>query len=215
MKRSTEITTLFVDIGGVLLTDGWNLAASKLAAEKFNLDAKDLHKRHTQALGAYEEGKLTLDEFLRRMVFYERRPFTLAHFRKFMFAQSKPFPKMIGLIRRLKARYDVKIVVVSNEGRELNEYRIHTFKLDRFVDYFISSCYVGLRKPDANIFRVALDTVRVPAKQVVYLENTRMFVEVAEGLGIRSILHTDANSTRAKLASLGLRDDERAIDGDR
>ncbi len=214
MKRSTEITTLFLDIGGVLLTDGWNLAASRLAAKTFNLEMKDLHKRHTQALGAFEEGKLTLDELLHWMVFYKGRPFTLAQFRNFMFAQSRPFPKMIGLIRRLKARYNVKIVVVSNEGRELNEYRIQKFKLDGFVDYFISSCYVRLRKPDPEIFRVALDTVRVPAEQVVYIENTQMFVEVAEGLGIRSILHTDAKSTRVKFASLGLRADERALYGD-
>jgi putative hydrolase of the HAD superfamily len=98
----------------------------------------------------------------------------------------------------------LKIVVVSNEGRELNEYRIHKFKLDGFVDYFISSCFVRLRKPDADIFRVALDTVRVPAKQVIYIENTPMFVQTAEGLGIRSIFHTDYKTTRAKLASLGL-----------
>ena len=142
------------------------------------------------------------------MVFYKERPFTPAQFRKFMFEQSKPYPEMIGLIRRLKQQYNLKIVVVSNEGRELNEYRIHKFKLDGFVDYFISSCFVGLRKPDANIFRVALDTVRVSAKQVVYIENTQMFVEVAEGLGIRGILHADYGSTCRKLTSLGLPDDE-------
>jgi putative hydrolase of the HAD superfamily len=121
-----------------------------------------------------------------------------------MFDQSKPFPKMINLVRRLKTRYGLKIVVVSNEGRELNEYRIRKFKLDGFVDFFISSCFVRLRKPDAEIFRVALNTVRVPANQVVYIENTPMFVEIAEGLGIRSILHTDYKSTCAKLTSLGL-----------
>jgi putative hydrolase of the HAD superfamily len=111
---------------------------------------------------------------------------------------------MINLVRRLKTRYGLKIVVVSNEGRELNEYRIRKFKLDGFVDFFISSCFVRLRKPDAEIFRVALNTVRVPANQVVYIENTPMFVEIAEGLGIRSILHTDYKSTCAKLTSLGL-----------
>jgi putative hydrolase of the HAD superfamily len=102
----------------------------------------------------------------------------------------------------------LKIVVVSNEGRELNEYRIHKFKLDDFVDIFISSCFVRLRKPDADIFRVALDTVRVPANQVVYIENTPMFVEIAEGLGIQSILHTEYKSTCAKLASFGLQNDK-------
>ena len=125
-----------------------------------------------------------------------------------MFAQSKPYPEMIELLCCLKARYGLKIVVVSNEGRELNEYRIRTFKLDEFVDYFISSCYVRLRKPDPDIFRLALDTVRVKAEQVIFIDNTQMFVEIAEGLGIQSILHTDYKSTCAKLATFGLEIEE-------
>ena len=204
MKRATPITTLFLDIGGVLLTDGWSHGASKLAVKKFNLDFEELNKRHTEALDTYELGKFTLEEFLDRTVFHVKRSFTPAQFRKFMFAQSQPYPQMIELVRRLKTRYGLKIVIVSNEGRELNEYRIHKFKLDGFVDYFISSCFVRLRKPDADIFRVALDTVRVPANQVVYIENTPMFVEIAEGLGIRSILHTDYKTTCEKLSSFGL-----------
>jgi putative hydrolase of the HAD superfamily len=204
MKKSNSITALFLDIGGVLLTDGWSHGASKLAAKIFNLDLKELNKRHTEVLDTYELGKLTLKEFLDRTVFYEKRSFTPAQFRKFMFAQSRPYPQMIELVRRLKTQYGLKIVVVSNEGRELNEYRIHKFKLDEFVDYFISSCFVRLRKPDADIFRVALDIVRIPANQVVYIENTPMFVQTAEGLGIRSILHAGYKSTCAKLASFGL-----------
>ena len=101
----------------------------------------------------------------------------------------------------------MKIVVVSNESRELNTYRIGKFKLDQFVDSFVSSCFVHVRKPDADIFRLALDIAQTPAGQVVYIENTPMFVQVAEGLGIRSILHADYNSTSAKLASFGLQND--------
>ena len=118
---------------------------------------------------------------------------------------------MIELVAQLKARYGLKIAVVSNEARELNAYRIQKFKLDGFVDSFISSCFVHVRKPDADIFRLALDIAQAPARQVVYIENTPMFVRIAEGLGIRSILHTDYRSTRAKLASLGLRNDEGVI----
>jgi putative hydrolase of the HAD superfamily len=204
MKKPIKITTLFVDIGGVLLTDGWSHETSKIAAKMFKLDFEELNKRHTEVLDTYELGKLTLEEFLDRTVFYKKRSFTPAQFRKFMFAQSKPYTEMIDLVRRLKTQYGLKIVVVSNEGRESNEYRIHKFKLDSFVDYFISSCFVRLRKPDTEIFRVALDTVRVPANQVVYIENTPMFVEIADSLGIRSILHKDYKSTCAKLASFGL-----------
>lgn len=204
MNKSTSITCMFVDIGGVLLTDGWSHGAGKLAAKAFGLSPEELQYRHNEALGTYELGKLTLPEYLDQVVFYEKRSFTPAQFRKFIFAQSKPYPEMIGLVRRLKARYGLKIVVVSNEGRGLNEYRIREFKLDEFVDSFISSCFVQLRKPDADIYRVALDTAQVRANQVIYIENTRMFVQVAESLGIRSILHTDYRSTCAKLASFGL-----------
>ena len=127
-----------------------------------------------------------------------------------MFAQSKPYPEMIELVARLKVRHALKIVVVSNEARELNAHRIRKFKLDGFVDFFIPSCFVHVRKPDADIFRLALNIAQVPARQVVYIENTPMFVH-CEGLGIRSILHTDFRSTCAKLASFGLQNDEGVI----
>ena len=118
---------------------------------------------------------------------------------------------MIDLVTQLKVRYGLKIAVVSNEARELNAYRIRKFKVDKFVDSFISSCFVHIRKPDADIFRLALDIAQSRAQQVIYIKNTPMFVQIAEGLGIRSILHTDYKSTRAKLASSGLRNDEDAI----
>jgi putative hydrolase of the HAD superfamily len=204
MKKNGSITALFVDIGGVLLTDGWSHESRKLAARTFDLNPEEMESRHNQAFDTYELGKLTLEEYLSRVVFYQKRSFTRAQFRKFMFAQSKPYPEMIELVRRLKAQYGLKIVVVSNEARELNSHRIRTFKLDGFVDFFISSCFVRLRKPDADIFRVALDIAQVPANQVVYIENLPMFVQIAEGLGIRGICHTDYKSTCAKLAFFGL-----------
>jgi putative hydrolase of the HAD superfamily len=163
-----------------------------------------MEERHHLTFEAHEEGKITLDEYLARVVFYQKRPFTRAQFRRFMFAQSKAYPEMIELVTQLKARYGLKIAVVSNEAREVNAYRIRKFKLDGFVDAFISSCFVHVRKPDAEIFRQALDIVQAPVRQVVYIENTPMFVEVAEGLGIRSILHTDYKSTCEKLAAFGL-----------
>jgi putative hydrolase of the HAD superfamily len=114
---------------------------------------------------------------------------------------------MINLFAQLKVRHGLKIAVVSNESRAVNAYRIRKFKLDRFVDTFISSCFVHIRKPDADIFRLALDIAQAPAQQVVYIENTPMFVQIAQGLGIRSILHTDYKSTCAKLISFGLQND--------
>jgi putative hydrolase of the HAD superfamily len=211
MKKATAITTVFLDIGGVLLTNGWDHHARKRAATNFKLELAEMESRHHLTFDTYEEGKLTLEQYLSRVVFYQKRPFSQAQFRKFMFAQSKPFPQMIDLVRSIKARYGLKIAVVSNEGRELNAYRIRKFKLDGFVDSFISSCFVHVRKPDADIFRLALDIAQAPAQQVVYIENTPMFVQIAEGLGIRSILHTDYRSTCARLAAFGLQNDEGVI----
>jgi putative hydrolase of the HAD superfamily len=204
MKKSTAVTCVFLDIGGVLLTDGWDHHARKRAATNFNLELAEMEDRHHLTFDTYEEGKLTLEEYLGRVVFYQKRPFTRAQFRRFMFAQSKPYPEMIELAVQLKVRHGLKIIVVSNEGRELNAYRIRKFKLARFVDAFISSCFVHFRKPDVEIFRLALDIAQAPALQVVYIENTPMFVQIAEGLGIRSILHTDCRSTSEQLASFGL-----------
>jgi len=207
MKKGPPISSLFVDIGGVLLTNGWDHHARRRATKHFKLDWAEMEERHGLNFETHEEDKITFTEYLNRVVFYQKRAFTRAEFRRFIFAQSKPYTEMIALVRNLKAKYGLKIIVVSNESRELNAYRIREFKLDGFVDAFISSCYVRLRKPDADIFKLALDIAQTPARQIVYLENTPMFVKIAEGFGIRSILHTDYKSTSAKLATFGLRND--------
>lgn len=204
MADAIPVTCLFLDIGGVLLTNGWDAPIRQRTASHFQLDLAELEDRHHLTFDTYEEGKITLKDYLARVVFYQARPFTLAQFQQFMFAQSKPCPQMMELVRTLKAKYGLKTVVVSNEGQELNAHRIRAFKLDTFLDCFVSSCFVHLRKPDADIFRLALDIAQVQPDQVVYIENTPMFVQVAEGLGIRSILHTDYEITRSQLASFGL-----------
>jgi len=205
MKKRVPITTLFLDVGGVLLTNGWDHHARRRAAKHFKLDWDEMEERHSLNFVIYETAKLTLQEYLGWVVFYQPRPFTRAEFWRFMCAQSKPFVEMIQLLRRLKTKYGLKIIVLSNEARELNDYRVHKFKLDEFVDAFVSSCLVRLHKPDAAIFRMALDIAMVPARQIVYIENTAMFVQIAEGLGIHGLLHTDFESTSKKLAALGLR----------
>jgi putative hydrolase of the HAD superfamily len=208
MKKATAITCVFLDIGGVVLTDGWDHHARKRAATTFKLELAEMEERHHLVFETFEEAKLTLEEYLDWVVFYRKRPFTRAQFQRFMFAQSKPYSQMLELVRKLKTKYGLKIAVVSNEARELNAYRIQKFKLDEFVDFFISSCFVHLRKPDADIFRLALDIAQAPARQIVYIEDTPMFVQIAKGFGIRSILHTDYRSTCAKLAALGLQSDK-------
>jgi putative hydrolase of the HAD superfamily len=151
MNKAAAITCLFLDIGGVLLTDGWDHHARKRAAASFKLDRAELEERHSLNFDIFEAGKLTLEEYLNRVVFHQKRAFTRSQFRRFMFAQSNPCPQMMALVRKLKAKYGLKIAAVSNEALELNDYRIRKFKMGEFVDFFISSCYVHVSKPDADI----------------------------------------------------------------
>jgi putative hydrolase of the HAD superfamily len=202
-KIASSHSTLFTDIGGVLLTNGWDRTARKKAIERFNLDPEETEERHHLTFDTYESGKISLHEYLNRMVFYTKRKFTEEEFRKFMFAQSAPFPEMLTLLRGIKEKYGIKIAVVNNEGSELNKHRINTFRLGEFVDFFISSCIVHLRKPDADIFKVALDIAHVPPEKVIYLEDRPMFVQVAETLGIQGIIHRDFNRTKQQLAGFG------------
>ncbi len=204
MTSSLPIKALFLDIGGVLLTNGWDRKARARAARQFGLDPDDLNERHHLTFDAYESGKLTLDAYLDRIVFYDARSFSRCVFRAFMMAQSEPYPGMIGLVRELKRRYGLKLVAVNNEGRELNDFRIRQFGLVDLFDAFISSCYVHLRKPDADIFRLALDVAQVPAGQVVYIDDRQLFVEVARSLGMHCLHHTQEATTRKRLVELGL-----------
>src|SRR5690348_1327993 len=154
---TAPVTALFLDVGGVLATNGWDRTMRQKAGETFRLDYAELDGRHHRTFDTYEEGKITLDEYLNRVIFYTERPFTREEFKGFMFAQSQPDPPMIDLVRSLKARHGLKVAVVSNEGRELTVHRIGKFGLKSFVDFFFSSCFVHLRKPDADIYRLALD----------------------------------------------------------
>lgn len=181
--------------------------AGKRVAAHFALGLADLEERHNLTYDTYEEGKLSLEEYLGRVLFHERRPFSRAQFRRCMFAQSRPHSEMIELITELKGQLGLKVAVVSNDGREPNAHRIRAFKRSGLVDMFVSSSFVHVRKPDTELFRLALDLVQTPARQVVYIDNTPMFVKIAEGLGTRSILYTDAGATRARLAQFGLERD--------
>jgi len=202
-KSLPEPTTLFTDIGGVLLTNGWDRIARKRAIDHFQLDPAETEERHHLTFDTYESGKISLHEYLNRLVFYTKRTFTEEEFRTFMFSQSQPYPEMLALIRAVKETYGIKIAVVNNEGSELNKHRINAFKLGEFVDFFISSCIVHFRKPDADIFKVALDIAHVVPDKVIYLEDRPMFVQVASALGIRGIIHKDYQTTKQQLSNFG------------
>lgn len=199
------LTTLFLNIGGVLLTNGWDHTSRQLAAERFHLDLVDVEERHHLTYDTYEEGKLSLDDYLQRVVFCQKRPFSVDEFKSFMLSRSQSFTEMLEMVRSIKKRHHVKTIAVNNEGREINSYRIAEFKLDQVVDSFVSSCFVYYRKPDLDIYRIALDVSQSLPEQVAYIDDRPLFVETANSLGIRGILHVDVPTTRSKLAALGLR----------
>jgi putative hydrolase of the HAD superfamily len=198
------ITHLFLDIGGVLLTNGWDRHMRRQAAQRFGLDFEEMNDRHKMSFDTYEEGKLNLDTYLSQVVFYRERPFSRKEFKDFMLVQSRAHPEMIDLVRRLKEKYNLWSAAISNEGRELTVYRIKKFKLQTIIDFFVSSCFVHFRKPDQDLYRMALDISQAKPAQSVYIDDRALFVEVARGLGLNGIHHTGFESTRAALAGLGL-----------
>jgi putative hydrolase of the HAD superfamily len=195
---------ILTDIGGVLLTNGWDHHGRERAAVKFGLEPNDFSDRHHVLFSAYEEGRITLTDYLDFVVFHEPRPFSRDDFIGFMFEQSLPFEDTLRLFRDTRERNRLKIVTVSNEGRELADYRIDAYKLREFIDVFVVSGYVGARKPDAEIFRIALDIAQVEPEECVFVEDRKMFVEAATQFGLRSIWHRDAPSTAAEFRKIGL-----------
>lgn len=203
MESSTGIKVLLLDIGGILLTDGWETQSRLKAAAHFSLDTDELNHRHANVFDAYESGKMDLDEYLKLIVFYQERPFTVEEFKTFMMQQSQPHPDMLQLMTDLKQKYQPRILTVSNEPRELNEYRIHTFGLNKIIDFFVSSCYVNVRKPDRKIYDMALDMAQVKPQEALYIDDRQVYIEFAAQLGINTIHHTDVESTRKQLQQFG------------
>jgi len=204
MKNRLPIKALFIDIGGVLLTDGWGHVSRERAARTFRLDLTELNIRHHLSVEVFEKGKISLKQYLQQVVFYEERTFTQKQFQKFMFEQSQSIPRMIELISKLKAQFGLKIAVISNESLEINLHRIQKFKLNGFVDFFVSSCFVNMRKPDPEMYRLATNLAQVPVEQIAYIDDRVMFVEIAQAEGIMGFQHIDYETTCKQLADLGL-----------
>ncbi|RZD15253.1 MAG: HAD family phosphatase [Candidatus Acidulodesulfobacterium ferriphilum] len=200
---SEYIKTVFLDIGSVLLTNGWDRKSRKLASAKFNLDYEDFEARHEDLFALYEEGKISLDYYLDKTLFYKERPFSRNEFKAFMFDQSQPYPQMIDLFAGLKEKYKFKLVSINNEGLELSVYRIKKFSLDPLFDFFVTSCFVHIRKPDENIFKLALNLSYAKPDESIFIDDRSFNVETAANLGINAFRHTDYESTKGKLSLFG------------
>jgi putative hydrolase of the HAD superfamily len=198
--QPAHIKTLFLDIGGVLLTNGWGHASRQGAAETFEFDYAEMNAIHEFIFNVYEIGKITLDEYLNTTLFYQPRAFTKEDFKAYMFSESKQLPQMLEwLIEWKRERGDVKIISINNEGRELNDYRIKKFGLHRCFDAFVSSCEVGMRKPDPGIFSLALGIAQVSIQECLYFDDRPLLVEAAKRVGLPAVLHTGFETTKAIL----------------
>lgn len=193
---------LFLDVGGVLMTNGWDHVLRKKTAEAFEVEFDEMTSRHQLIFDTYETGKLTFDDYLKRIIFFKDRSFTLSDVKEFILNSVRPYEDMIAYIREIKQKFNLKVGVVSNEGREIAVDRIQRFDLPSFVDFFIVSSFVHYRKPDADIYRLAIDVVQVPPSNIVYIDDRALLIEVAKGFGLQGIHHQGLESTRAALDML-------------
>lgn len=193
------IKALFLDIGGVLMTNGWGTDGRKGAAEKFNIDYKEMDERHRLTFDTYETGKMSLEQYLNEIVFYKPRQFTMGEFIEYMHSVSQPYPDMIELMKEMKVRHGLKVGIVSNEGSGITEYRLENFGLKDFVDFFVVSCFVHVKKPDLDIYRLALDIAQVKPEEVIYIDDRSLFVEVGRKLGLNAIQHKSLEETKKKI----------------
>jgi len=197
---------LFTDLGGVILTNGWDHSSREAAAEHFGLDAQELQRRHEAVFPNYEQGFNTLEEYLKFAVFHKPRDFEQDEFFDFMKKQSLPYPEMIEYVKSLKAKNGLKVIAVSNEGRELARYRIDTYDLGGFIDAFVVSAFVGRRKPYDDIYRLALEVAGAEKSEVVYLDDRQMLAQGAQEFGLDAIWHRSLETTRRALSERGLND---------
>jgi putative hydrolase of the HAD superfamily len=205
MATSSHISVLFLDIGGVLLTNGWDHDMRQRAAHQFGLDYEEMNERHSMTFDTYERGLLSLDNYLKRVIFYRQRDFSPEEFKEFMFSRSQTLGDNIGFFRELAKVNKLRVAAISNEGRELTVHRIRRFHLTELIEFFISSCFVHYRKPDEGIYRLALDIAQVAPQEAVYVDDRTMFVEIAESLGIRSFYYQNLDETRRQLERIGLK----------
>ncbi len=199
-----KVSTLFWDVGGVILTNGWGTASREEAARAFQLDWEDFRDRHEQFFAACEAGALTLDQYLERTLFYRARSFTREQFKGFMFAQSEPYPETRAILDQLTRSRKYRMATLNNEPLELNLYRIERFGLrERFIAFF-SSCFLGVRKPDPGIYRIAMQVTQCAAERCIFIDDRAQNLTPAQELGMTTIHFQSAAQLREELGRKGV-----------
>jgi putative hydrolase of the HAD superfamily len=199
-----NIRAIFWDVGGVLLTNAWDHTQRTTALEHFRLDEKEFHSRHEMVVSSFERGKISLDEYLERIVFYCNRPFTREQFRDFMFSLSQPMPDVLAFARKLADSGKYFMGTLNNESRELNLHRIEEFALRRIFRLFVSSCFVGLRKPESGIYRLAIEITQINPEDCCFIDDRALNLECAAKLGMRTIQMQTLGQLREELGKLGV-----------
>lgn len=199
---ATRVKIIFSDVGGVLLNNGWGHLSRQKAARTFGLDYEEMDVLHAFIFNVYEIGAITLDDYLDIVVFNHPREFTKEEFKSFMLNESEELPEMLQWLKGWRKSCGMRIISINNEGRELNTHRIKKFNLHDCFDAFISSCEVGMRKPDPGIFKLAMGIAQVSPEECIYFDDRLMLVQAAQKMGIKSFHHQDFHTTKSILESL-------------
>lgn len=198
------IRAIFWDVGGVLLTNAWDHTQRVQALERFHIDQKEFHDRHEMVVSSFERGKISLDEYLSRTVFFRQRSFTREEFREYMLSLSEPIPGMLEFAQSLTNTGRYLLGTINNESRELNYFRMEKFGLRNIFRLFFTSCFVGLRKPEEGIYRLALETTQIAAAECCFIDDRSINVEAASQMGMRAIEMRTLDRLREELRSLGI-----------
>jgi putative hydrolase of the HAD superfamily len=201
----SEIHAIFWDVGGVLLSNAWDHTERAAALEHFRLDQEEFRARHEMVVSSFERGKISLDEYLDRTIFYRNRPFTREEFRDYMFSLSQPMPEVLAFARALAACGKYFMGTINNESRELNLHRIEKYGLREIFRLFVSSCFVGLRKPDSGIYRLAIETTQINPDECCFIDDRALNLECAAKLGMRTIQMQTLNQLQEDLGKLGVK----------
>jgi len=199
-----KLTALFWDVGGVLLSNAWDRAQRKQALDHFALDEAEFDDRHDMLVSSFERGKIGLQEYLERTIFYRPRSFTIDDFKKYVFSLSQPNPPVLEFARSLARSGKYLMATINNESTDLNLYRIHTFALRDIFGLFVSSCFVGFRKPEKAIYTLALEITQRPPEECCFIDDRALNLECAAKLGMHVIQMKDADQLRRDLQALGV-----------
>jgi putative hydrolase of the HAD superfamily len=204
-NSTSGIAVLLWDIGGVLLTNGWGRDSREEAARVFNIEFDEFQTRHAALVDEFEQGRVSLHTYLQRTVFHQPRSFGEEEVVQFMLARSQPHHETLALMKALAKNEVYLMGVLNNESFELNQYRIERFELARYFDVFISSCYVGLQKPDDRIYALALRLIQRRPEECLFIDDRAPNLEPAKRLGIRTIHYRSVTQLREELLSHGIR----------